>query len=109
MTPVRFRWSLAPALVAALGIALAVLAGCGSDNVVAPLPEPPLSNLIISPASDTLQIGQSRAFTAQAFDTLGAPITTTLHWSSTNTAVFTVNGSGLVSARGEGSAGLVVA
>src|SRR5262245_48236383 len=108
MTTARLRWSAVPAVVAALGIALALLTGCESDNTVAPLPETPLDSLVISPTTDTLQVGQTGQFTALACDTLGAPVVTTLHWTSTNTGVFTVNSSGKVSAKSEGVAWLVV-
>lgn len=86
-----------------------VLAGCESDNTVAPIPPgPPLSNLVISPATDTLQGSETQQFTAQAYDTLGALISVPLNWISTNTNVFRVTTSGLVEGRGEGSANLIV-
>lgn len=91
-----------------LGLLL-LAAGCGSGrNPVAPVVIPPLSSIVVSPGADTLEVGESRLFTAAAVDTAGDPYTGALVWKSTDTAVFTVNSSGLVRAEGEGSARLVV-
>lgn len=107
MRPAPRRLTATLALAGALFVLL--LAGCDSDNSVTPIPPgPPLSDLVISPATDTLQGSETQQFTAQAYDTLGAPITAPLTWYSTNTDVFTVNTGGLVTGRGEGSANLVV-
>jgi photosystem II stability/assembly factor-like uncharacterized protein len=105
----RLATSVSALLVLAGGFFILFLAGCESDNTVAPIPPgPPLSALVISPATDTLQGSETQQFTAQAYDTLGAPITAPLAWYSTNTNIFTVNTGGLVTGRGEGSANLVV-
>lgn len=88
---------------------LVLLAGCGTDrNPVAPVVIPPLSSIVVTPAADTLDVGGSRLFTAVAVDTAGDPYTGSLAWRSTDSGVFTVTSSGLVTARGEGSARLVV-
>jgi len=109
MRPARLRSFVASVSIAALGIALALLAGCESDNTVAPIPSgPPLSAVVVNPVTDTLQVGQTRQFHAQAYDTLGAPTSASFQWASTNTGVFTVNAAGIVNARGEGLAGLIV-
>ena len=95
-------------LMPCLGL-LVLLAGCGTDdNPVAPVVIPPLSSIVVTPAADTLDVGESRLFTAVAVDTAGDPYTGSLAWRSTDSGVFTVTSSGLVTARGEGSARLVV-
>lgn len=86
--------------------AVLLLAGCSDDNPVAP--GVPLSSVAISPTSDTLQVGGSSTFTATAYDTLGSPVGATFTWTSGNTAVFTVNSAGRVTARAEGAAMLFV-
>ncbi len=95
-------------LLPCLGLLL-LLAGCSSEtNPVAPIIIPPLSSIVVTPAADTLDVGESRLFTAVAVDTAGDPYTGALVWRSTDTGVFTVTSGGLVRARGEGSARLVV-
>jgi photosystem II stability/assembly factor-like uncharacterized protein len=94
--------------VVAACLALALLAGCDSDQTTAPVPAPPLSKVVVSPDADTLQVSQTRQFIAQAYDTLNAIISAPFTWTSSNTAVFTVNTSGIVTARAEGAADLVV-
>jgi photosystem II stability/assembly factor-like uncharacterized protein len=95
-------------LMPRLGL-LALLAGCGTDNnPVAPVIVPPLSSIVVTPASDTLDVGESRLFTAVAVDTAGDAYTGSLRWTSTDAGVFTVSSSGLVRAQGEGSARLIV-
>ena len=95
-------------LMPGLGL-LVLLAGCGSErNPVAPIVVPPLSSIVVSPGADTLDVGETRLFVAVAVDTAGDPYTGALVWTSTDTGVFTVGSSGLVTARGEGSARLVV-
>jgi photosystem II stability/assembly factor-like uncharacterized protein len=95
-------------LMPCLGL-LVLLAGCSSEsNPVAPIVVPPLSSLVVTPAADTLDVGESRLFAAAAVDTAGDPYTGALVWTSTNTGVFTVGATGLVTAQGEGAARLVV-
>lgn len=99
---------LTVALAAPLVLALVLLAGCGtSGNPLAPLP--PLSSLIISPTTDTVRVGESIQFAVAALDTNGNPVSGTgLSWNSTNSAIFTVSGTGRVQGVGEGTA-LVIA
>jgi photosystem II stability/assembly factor-like uncharacterized protein len=93
-------------LAAALAVASA---GCGKSNPTAPTPMPPLSAVILTPVTDTLQVGQFAKFTATALDTLGAVVgNATFSWTSSNPNVFTVDGFGQVHGRSEG-AGLVTA
>jgi photosystem II stability/assembly factor-like uncharacterized protein len=62
----------------------------------------------LSAHADTLDAGETRQFTAVALDTLGVPYTGALDWASTNTGVFVVGSTGLVTAVGEGTALLTV-
>jgi photosystem II stability/assembly factor-like uncharacterized protein len=96
----------APAAASIAFALLALLTGC-SKGPTAPRIIPPLSSIVLTPASDTMQVGQSRTFTAVARDTNGAVIATYLNWASTNAAVFSVAGQGNVTANGEGVALLI--
>ena len=88
---------------------LILLAGCGkAKNPIAPEVSPPLSSLTLSLHVDTLEVGQTHQYAATALDTLGAPYTGALNWASSDAGVFTVSGTGLVRAVGEGAALLVV-
>ena len=88
---------------------LVLLAGCGkTTNPVAPILIPPLSSVILSAHADTLDVGQARQFTAVAKDTADVLYTGSLNWTSSNTGVFVVSSSGLVTAVGEGTALLIV-
>jgi photosystem II stability/assembly factor-like uncharacterized protein len=88
---------------------LVLLAGCSAaKNPVAPVVSTPLSSLTLSLHADTLDVGQTRQFTAVALDTLGVPYTGALNWASSDAGVFTVSSIGLVRAVGEGAALLVV-
>ena len=94
-------------LLASSALAALLLAGCSSeDNPTAPAV--PISAVVISPTTDTLQTGQSATFTAVAYDTSGAPVSAAFHWSSSDASVFTVNTAGRVTAKSEGSAMLFV-
>jgi hypothetical protein len=59
----------------------------------------------VSPPSATLYVGATQRFTAALLDSAGVPLTgVAVTWGSSNTAVATVDTSGLVTARGAGSA-----
>ena len=80
---------------------------CGTGLLAPPLP--PLSSVTVTPALDTLVVGQQRQFTAVAKDTLDVIVNgAAFGWSSSDVGVFTVNSRGLVTARGEGVAQLFV-
>ena len=64
----------------------------------------PVSSVTVSPASTTLQVGQTVQLTATPKDANGNPLTgRTVTWSSSNPSVASVDGSGLVT--GGGTAG----
>ena len=89
--------------LSALALVLASLAGCG--KATAPVPLPPLSAVVLTPASDTLVVGQQRVFVAAALDTNGTAVSgASFTWTSSDEGVFTVNSQGRVTAVGEGLA-----
>ena len=64
-----------------------------------------LTSIAVSPATSTLAAGESIQAGAVAKDAQGAPVAgTSFTWTTSNAAVATVSGSGLVSAVGAGSA-----
>ena len=68
----------------------------GTAAITVPAPAP-VASVSVSPASATLQIGQTVQLTATPKDANGNPLTgRTITWGSSNTAVATVTGSGLV-------------
>ncbi len=98
------------ALGLAAPLALAVLAGCGKNTIVTPVPATPLSSVVITPDDTTLTVGQIASFSAVTADTDSVVVTgVSLTWTSTNAGVFTVTSAGVVTARGEGSAELIAA
>ena len=107
--PHRSRRALGRLLVFLAG--LAPLAGCDCTSTlpVVPNPLPPLSALVLGPSSDTLRVGESRQFTAVAYDTLGQPVASGgFAWTSSDGGVFTVDRSGRVTGVGDGLALLIV-
>lgn len=108
------RHPIAPAgrlRLAALLLSLAVVGGCDCDPAapLVPVNLPPLSAVVVTPATDTLRVGERRIFTAVAYDTLGQPVAAVLfNWSSSNPAVAGVELSGRVTGLGEGTA-LIIA
>ena len=66
---------------------------------------PPVGSVEVTPATATLTINGTQQFNAVTRDASGAIITgRTVSWASSNTAVATVSGSGLVTGVGAGSA-----
>ncbi len=104
----------AAAAIAPLLVVLA-LAGCGKKTPFKPVPLPLLSRVVMSVGADTtvvadtVKVGATLQFSAVAYDTGGSAVQGTLFtWSSSDPGVFTVDGSGRVTARGEGGALLFV-
>src|SRR6266550_4491695 len=65
----------------------------------------PVAAVTVSPAAPTVQVGQTAQLTATPRDASGNPLTgRVITWQSSNGAVATVSGSGLVSGAGAGSA-----
>ena len=78
----------------------------GAASVSVAAPKPVGAQLVtVDPPSATIEIGQTRAFTATPRDGSGAPMSgRTVTWKSSNTAVATVSGSGVVTAVARGTA-----
>ena len=100
-----------PLLLAALAVAIVVLlmaAGCsGTPPTSVVPPSIPLSSLVITPETDTLQLGQGRTFVAEARDTDSEVVSNpAITWTSSDTRVVTVSNSGHVTSQGEGVASL---
>ena len=89
----------------------AASAGCGKGrNPFIPVILPPLSAVVLTPTTDSLQVGQGRAFNAVAYDTAGAPVANAgFAWTSSDEGVLTVSSTGFVNAVGEGLAIVIAA
>ena len=76
-----------------------------SDTATVAVTLPPVSAVSVSPASASVQPGQTLQLTATTLDSAGNVLTgRTLTWSSSNTAAATVSRTGLVSGVAAGSA-----
>ncbi len=68
-------------------------------------PPPPVASVEVTPTSATIQVGQTVQLTATPKDSNGNPLAgRTVTWSSDNTGVASVSGSGLVTGLSAGSA-----
>jgi|GEM_PF-440610 len=76
--------------------------GARNDGYVAPVLQP--AAVTVTPATASVAVGGTQAFTASAVDAWGGPVTTTFTWSTSNAAVATVSASGVATATGEGTA-----
>ena len=62
-------------------------------------------SVVVSPAADTIALGDTVRLAAEALDANGHPVERAeFHWSSSDVRVAVVDGSGLVTGKGEGSA-----
>jgi len=79
------------------------LAACGSDGTGPDTPTP--TSITISPATVSLNyLGATATLVAVIRDQNGAQLTGTVTWSSGNSSVATVDGAGIVTAAGKGTA-----
>ena len=102
----RNRLPLA-ALVVTLCVASFTGCECSSSQVVAP-PLPPLSAVVLTPATDTLVVGAQQLFIATAFDTNDVAVPgAAFTWVSGDPRVISVSRTGLVTALGEGVTTLI--
>lgn len=101
---------------AAFAALLSLAAACGSDSVspgsTTPPPTPTpaaISSIEVSPATTDLTLGATKALVATARSAAGAVLTgRTLGWSTSASAVATVDASGVVTAVGGGTATITV-
>ena len=76
-----------------------------ADTSVVTVSAVPVASVDVSPSAPSLQVGQTQQLTATPRDVSGNPLSgRAVTWASSNGAVATVSGSGLVSAVGAGSA-----
>ena len=102
MKTTSWRRRLAPACIA-------WICACGGDGGTGPPqppPDPPRpATVAVDPAATELSaLGATAQLTAEVRDENGRAMVATVTWSSSNTAVATVNASGLVTAAGNGTA-----
>ncbi len=79
--------------------------GACNDNDTSP-PAAPITTVTVTPASATVTVGGTRAFTATATDASGNPVSTTFIWTSSSAAA-TVNASGLATGQSAGDANII--
>ncbi len=65
-----------------------------------------VASVVLSPSSASGSIGQSAQFTASAYTASGAKVNSTATWTSSDSTVVSVNGTGFATAIGAGSATL---
>jgi len=88
---------------------LLALAGCDSNPSSPSAPTVPLSRVVVSPAVDTVGIGEFAQFSATAFDTLGNPAHGVgFLWATGDPQIFSVTSGGRVKGLSEGTAPLIV-
>ncbi len=68
-----------------------------------PAPAPVLTTITVTPSTASLQVSGTQTFTAAAKDQNGNPVSTSITWSSSNTAVGTINSAGAFTALAAGS------
>jgi photosystem II stability/assembly factor-like uncharacterized protein len=104
--PRRAGWKPGLAFLLLLA-ALGPVGGCDCTrtNPVAPTPLPPLSAVVVTPASDTLRVGEDDQLVAVALDTLGAPVAGAgFTWTSGDPSVVSVSAAGRITGVGDGLA-----
>ncbi len=113
MKLIEIRYSSRTHLNLLLFHSLLALSGCGKDAVPTrpPEPDPVPSRMVISPPSGSLTAsGETLQLTATLFDANGSPLTGfEIAWSSSNTAVATVDRNGLVTAHSGGTTQIIAA
>ena len=85
------------------------VAGCGGgdpDPMIPPDPPRPTTIAISPESAELTYISQVTPFSATVHDQYGAAMAVTVTWSSSDDAVFTVDGTGRVTATGNGSGSL---
>ncbi|HWZ57436.1 MAG TPA: Ig-like domain-containing protein [Gemmatimonadaceae bacterium] len=86
-------------------IGLALVFGCGGSGDNSPTGSGGLSKILLTPSTDTIQIGDTVTIAAQPQSANGSPIAgVTLFWSTSAAGIATVNQSGHVTAVDSGTA-----
>lgn len=97
------RWEHASRAALLLAFAAGPLAACAGDST-GPAPEA-VARVEISPDSAVVALGETHTFSAQALTATGKAVSgRAVQWSSDRHAVATVDGSGVVTAAGAGTA-----
>src|SRR5207302_2776301 len=79
--------------------------GGRGDTAAITVNPPPVASVEVNPATARVQVGQTAQLTATPQDASGNPLSgRVVTWASSNTAIATVNASGLVSAVAAGTA-----
>lgn len=117
ITGTALTWvSSSPNVATVSGSGLVTAVAAGSANVTAAsgaitsaavaitVTPPPVASVSVSPASPSIQEGATEQFTAAASDAKGNAISgASFTWASSNTAVATINSSGLATSVGAGT------
>jgi hypothetical protein len=97
-----FTHHLMPAVTALLLAGALILAGCDSNGAAE---DPEIADVIISPDTVSLAVGDQIDFSAVALTADGDTIQgVTFQWTSTDPSVFTVADDGMATAQGAGTA-----
>jgi len=103
----RSIWSTCVHSMAAVALAM-MLHGCDSTSSTSPDVRPDADSLAMSPDSASVAVGTTFRFTVVAYDSLGRVINANLRFASSDSAVFTVDGTGRVRGENPGVATLTV-
>jgi DNA/RNA endonuclease G (NUC1) len=95
------NWSLTPTTIT---YGLGDRGSPGTSTYTCGGPGPgPITSVTVTPSNGNVQVGQTTGFTATARDANNVVVTTTFTWMSSNTAVATVNASGVVTGVSQGT------
>ena len=94
-------------VITIVSLILLLTSGCGKDSPTKPvvIPPPSVASVVVSPTSAKLQVGGTQRFTSTARTSDGSSVIgATITWTSSNTAVVSINAQGLATAVGVGTA-----
>jgi len=89
---------------AALLATALLMVSCEKAPTAPTVPPGSVAAVTITPAADTVAVGEFAQFSATVLDTLGNPVSTSVSWQSSDPQVFTVSSTGRVKGVSEGSA-----
>ena len=87
-----------------VAVAVVAIAACDSADMTGPVPGVPASVAIAPDSAHLTYLGETLRFTAVVRDGTGASVGGAVRWASSDGSVVTVDGTGLVTARGNGRA-----